>query len=295
MQLWIWQNISIELPEDWEMLQYSREPEDGVCAFADRYQFRLELNWKQVAGPPDFERMLGDYQKKLRTDPDVDEQQRLQHRQWQGLAGRSTEGPTARFGRFFEASSRLLEIVFLGPERRDPDLEAKILDSVAEAPRAADRRQRWRAFGMDLTASAEFELEECRVEPAAAMLAFAEPRQRGSRETFERLGLLSDWLQVSVPEWLAGKVPDLVGEPRAAADTVAGHHLELLRGTMPALTFPRVRRQKNSYQAAAWICPRDERLYCVSSIAPYERDGGELKLAGHRLSCCSQLPAPPST
>jgi len=66
MEKWIWRNITLTVPTDWEMLQFSRSAETGRCAFAGRYQFRLGLDWRVVPGPPDFGRMTSDYRARLR-------------------------------------------------------------------------------------------------------------------------------------------------------------------------------------------------------------------------------------
>ncbi len=50
MRLWIWRGLCMKVPDDWEMLQFETNTGKGGCAFADRYQFRFEVDWKVVQG-----------------------------------------------------------------------------------------------------------------------------------------------------------------------------------------------------------------------------------------------------
>ena len=69
MQTCIWRDLRIELPEDWEMLQFSLQRQAGRCAFADRYQFRLELGWRTAEAKPEIERMMSDYLAQMKPTP----------------------------------------------------------------------------------------------------------------------------------------------------------------------------------------------------------------------------------
>ena len=89
-QTCVWRGVRLELPEDWEMLQFSSNPKQGRCAFADRYQYRLEFSWRTVSGPPDFERMLSDYRAKLK-DEGMEGVAEARHGAWSGFRG-ETEG-----------------------------------------------------------------------------------------------------------------------------------------------------------------------------------------------------------
>ena len=51
LETWVWRHLEVRVPADWELLQFSKTPAEGRCAFADRHGFRLELSWRTVAGP----------------------------------------------------------------------------------------------------------------------------------------------------------------------------------------------------------------------------------------------------
>ncbi len=133
-RLWIWRHFRFWLPEDWEMLQFTRHSAVGRCAFADRYAFRLEINWRAVAGPPDFELMLRNYVARLREEGH-ERLRPIRRAGWRGVASQKNDLACSRFGAYFDAESCLVEMVFLWPGiPTAPELEKEILESVAESP-----------------------------------------------------------------------------------------------------------------------------------------------------------------
>jgi hypothetical protein len=282
MRLWIWRHFRLELPDDWEMLQFSRESRVGRCSFADRYQFRLELSWRTAQGPPDFDRLMSDYLAKLKLDATMPDAASTRVGDWPGLEGHQGGMLTSRFGRHFAGESCLVEAVFLWPESKDERLEEGILKSVAAEPEHPGRLRRWKAFGMDLLATSGLEMEECRVDPAYARMSFASA-QPGREETFERLGMVSEWLRVTVKEWLHQQTPRDVALSSKGSAAERGHAIETIGGSLRAGLVRKPRR----HEAAAWICPEDGRLYHVSTTGA--EAGEAAPLAGRRLSCCREM------
>lgn len=283
---WIWQRISLELPDEWELLQFSRPPEVGRCAFADRYQFRFELNWRRVQGPPDFERMLSDYRARL-EEMGLEDAKRVQRSGWQGVTGREKNRVTARYGRFFPENNYLLELVFLWPKAQDPNLETAVLQSIRLEADTASGQTRWRAFGLDLLTGADFRFDYCAAEPANARMLFLGERGR-VRDNFYRRGMVSEWLHTSIQQWLEWSVPKGYAITRSRMVAAQGHdavHLAALRRrpVLRDLLFGR-----REFHAAAWICPRDERLYCVTREAPTFRDRDRQRPAP-ALTCCPEM------
>ena len=84
-QEWIWREFRCVLPADWEMLQFSRHGDRGRCAFADRYLFRFELDWRVVPAEPEMARMMSDYRAKLTTDGSLTEPNNVQLPGWHGV------------------------------------------------------------------------------------------------------------------------------------------------------------------------------------------------------------------
>lgn len=287
MQLWIWRDIRLPLPEDWEMLQFSKDPHFGRCTFADRHNYRVELSWRVVDGPPDFKRMISDCIARLREEGSRTAH-RLAHGQWRGLGNEADGVTTTRFTRFFKKSSRLVELVFIWAPARNARLERDILDGVSEEPEHARGLRRWRAFGMDLLVSGGLELEACSVQPANVDMRFADEKGRAV-ERFARRGMVKLWLSRPLGEWLARWVPEEVKTISTGTVELAGHRVERLSGEVPAPGLSRVVRRRPRFDAAAWMCPVDGRLYSACRKGQSTTREVHLPLAGDRLSCCPDL------
>ena len=287
IERWIWRNFGLSIPGDWEMLQFSRNHEIGRCAFADRHQFRFELNWRVVPGPPDFDRMMSDYLASLR-ERGMEGGSRFKHRAWHGVAGELDGQSSSRLGRWFPAEKCVVELVFLWLRKQDAALMRQIADSVREEPGQGGRFRRWRALGMDLLAAKDLPLHSCTVEPANVEMIFADQKKR-SVERFGRRGMVREWLKQTPEQWLRSWVDkDLRGIQTSVVD-VGDHSVNLLAGE---LILPGLTRKRANYDAAAWICPADGRLYSASFTGPdYAADAGAM-VAGGRLSCCSALELP---
>jgi hypothetical protein len=287
MQLWIWRNFRLETPADLEMLQFMRDSRTGRCAFADRYQFRLELDWRVVPAPPDFECMLSGYRARL-VELGMKNVRNVSNGAWEGVYCEGPEGESTRFGRHFPGESCLLELIFLWPGKRDIREETAVLGSVAEEPAGAGGLRRWRAFGMDLRASPGFVLEQCMVKPARAEMVFT-TRAGMLEECFARFGMVEEWLSDPVDSWLMGRSPRNVSAARAGTRQVAGHGVTRVCGTRRAAGVRGLMGRRSRYEAEAWICPSDGRLYSVSRLCDGEPGKADLPPAGRRLTCCDTL------
>lgn len=282
MRTWIWQHFSIDVPTDWEMLQFSRNPSVGRCAFADRYQFRLEFNWKIIPGEPDFKRMIGDYRERLEESLDVVSTEEKKHGQWWGIDSIGDEVLHSRFGRFFEEKSCLIEIVFLWTEGKDRSLTKKVLDSVQAQPVVNDQYSHWKAFGMDVLASKDLEMAQCQVETALAKILFSDKRKERI-EIFQRLGMVPEWLNVPTEQWLARQMDDLT-EVRTSFDSVNGHDIVTKIGKIKKKRWPMPGSKMIEQVSSAWVCPHDGRLLCATVLSAKEPN-----LAGTRLGCCEGI------
>ncbi|NQT21460.1 MAG: hypothetical protein HQ592_17275 [Planctomycetes bacterium] len=272
------------------MLQIARNPQTGRCAFADRYQFRLELSWRSVPGAPDFGRMISDYTAKL-LEEGQDKPQPTHHGPWRGLHIRAHGRLSTRFGRYFSGESCLVELVFLWPEEPDTKLEAEVLESLAEEPEHNGKYRRWKAFGMDLLAAKHLPLQSCQVQAANAEMTFANEKSR-TVERFARRGLVPEWLREPLDAWLRKHTPGRP-LPSPGALTRRGHQIEQIAAEIRPPGLLGLLGKRIRHDAAAWICPRDGRLYTISLSGPPIPATAERNLAGHRLSCCSALPLGP--
>ncbi len=275
----IWRHVRLALPDDWEMLQFSRAADRGRCVFADRYEYRLELDWQAAPARPDLTRTISDYASVLRADPAVAAVTPAEHGGWCGLVSTAKADGTAvaRFGNWLAAAELLTEIVFIWPAgRRDERTERRVLTSTSAVPPDADGRRRWRAFGLDMRVATELELTECQAQPARTRLRFAPPPGRGPRQEqcFERLGMAEQWLRRPVPEWLRLRLPVSFRVRSQESLTVSGHEVTRLRGDCPEHGWRRLLGRRAAFTAQAWTCPGDGRVCAALEIgvpAPAER------------------------
>ena len=285
MRPWVWRDFRVDLPDDWEMLQFSRDAGVGRCAFADRYRFRLEFSWRSGL-KPGLERMMSDYLARLKEEGSEDAAP-CDLGAWRGIRGRSRDVLVTRFGRFFDGESCLIEVVLVWPDGHDDALERGILESVRGEPDVLGRFRRWVAFGMDLLASRDLALDGCGVDPAYARMAFSTPSgglwsalslttpAAGGRreERFERLGMVRQWLKGTVRAWLSRRVPPGSSVEAESSDEVSGHRVETVRTAVFRNGLARLLGRPDRCEAAAWICPADGRLYFVKMTGRPPRGG----------------------
>jgi hypothetical protein len=289
MELHIWQGIRLLLPEDWEMLLYSRNPREGRCGFADRYGYRVELLWRPVDGVPDFNRMLSDYQSRLLSDGNLKNPKRVSRAGHPGIEGIGPSGvAVGRYAVYLPDGELLIEAIFSWPDSRDAALEAEILKSIGWESSDGEGRRRWRAFGMDMRVLAGLTLKETTIEPAHVELTFAD-LSGARREWFARLGMVENWLKVPLQDWMDRKTPKGVKYTDKRSVRTRGHgEVQEKQGMRRARGMIGVFGAKCQYDAAAWICPRDERLYACSTLRPVGEMGMQhpQELHGKILKCC---------
>ena len=276
---WVWNRIGVSLPDGWEMLQFSRNPSNGRCVFADRYQFRLELDWMLVTSHPDMERISSDYISKLKEDG-LQSVERVSHHPWMGAHGLEHGRPVSRYVGFFQEGPFLLEAVFIGESGGKADFaaEGRILDSVKVHPKSDIVR--WRAFGMDwCTSAAGFAL--CYVAPGLAEVSFTDGKKHMS-QTFSRRGMVRTWLKTTVHEWLSARVPSEYKTLSLNQEKMDGHDVWTLLAQRRHAVLSDWIYGRRHIKASAWICPKDGRLYSLSTLA--HCDGEHFPSAS--LGCC---------
>lgn len=288
----IWRQIQVTIPDEWEMLQFSRNPEFGTCAFADRYQFRLEVSWRVIAGRPDFDRMISDYRSRLVEEQftDLRTQQRAG---WRGVQGRREGQLTSRYGNHFPELNLLVELVFLWPADRDADLEKRVLRGTRAVPADADGLAHWHVFGMDVHVDCTLDLDRCTAEPGFQELRFRN-RKRFVEQRVARHGMVHEWLRKPVGDWLQSQVPKGYSITGRRRNDQAGHEIVWLRGERARSNLRELIRGRRDYITAAWLCPATERLFTFHHIGlPAAGKGGVQPAARLRLGCCPGMEVTP--
>lgn len=272
------------------MLQFTRNPEEGRCAFADRYQFRFELNWLRVDMPPDLQRMAEDYIAKL-TDNGLKDVKRTAHSPWLGATGLEKGQPISRYAAFFAARSMLLEVVFIWPTgvKASPAFEGRTLDAVTVKPDALDGAQVWDAFGMRWKNGPDLYFEKCTAAPGMAEAVFTNEK-RHIRQSFSRRGLLKEWFSGSVEQWLEEQVPREYTISERKHSSRDGHDFWSIEARRSRPVLADWVHGHRLYKSAAWLCHRDDRLYCVSFVSHPDYATG---CGVPALSCCPALEVTP--
>lgn len=288
MKTWVWRNIHLTLPNDWEMLQYDRRVDLGRMAFADRSQYRMEVNWRGGAIAPDFERMISDYVQKLGESAGAENVKKIRSGKAEGLAVKVGDVLTTRFGRHLPDAKCLVELVFIWPGERDPKLEREILDSIQDEP-VLNGLQHWAAFGLDLRTGSGLELIEASILPGRAAMWFRDLKTERD-ERFSRWGILPVWLKKPVGEWMKSQAPAGLKEIQTDNYRLAEHEVFSLSGIKKSSGFIGAFGGKLSYSAEAWICPEDQHLYFASVMARrLQANQAPERLAARRARCCEKL------
>ncbi len=279
---WCWNGIRFSLPEQWEMLQFSKNAQEGRCAFADRYQFRFELNWSQVAKPLDMERLASDYVAKLHSDGQS-QAKALAHEEWHGAGCEENGRHIARYSRCFPESLRLIETVFIHPvgEAWNGQDDLRILESLAlENQPSGLGPVHWRAFGMDWTNGEGLSCSACQCSCGFAETTFTDDHER-IRQTFSRRGLTEQWLKMPVDAWLARQLPNGYRTISESRRTVNGHEEFFLTAAPRHANFGDWLHGARRLCQAAFLCPKDGRLYQVANLVRLTKHGSPSAM----LSC----------
>lgn len=284
-----WNGIHLQLPDDWEMLQFSKSPNQGRIVFGDRYQLRFELDWSALDVPPDLSRLADDYKAKLIQDG-IQEARTVSRQPWQGVTGLQDNARITRYCAYFNDRTYLLEAIFLWPQndnsRHNLQFEAKILDTIHVVPLQDDHLQEWNAYSIRCLAPDEHMLTTCQVEPANVKFKFAAADEL-EQETVSRTGMLKVWLTSSLKDYLRTLVPKDYTLLSLSHATQDGHDIWTCEATVTRAILKDWWRGRRHFSAAAWICPDDHRLYVVTKMAPDYKDGRRPRPVA--LSCCSRL------
>jgi len=286
MNLTIWRHFQIQTPDDWEIVQFSRNRQRGHLHFADRYQYRMVFHWVYSSSEPDLDRLADDSASRLRRQDDVRDVTVKSLHQWRGAVTELDDATHTSFAAYYPGERCLIEVTFFTPGARDERMENKVLKSIREEPAAAGYR-RWRAFGMDLLASDDLPLQRVIAQPANAQMVFGEVNNPLREEKFERLGLIAEWLTGSVADWVRKRAPREVTVREQTDADYHSHHYDIVVGDRPVAGASRLLGRRSSYAARAWICPVDGRLYCATVSGGKPLDGQPP--LRNRLRCCDDV------
>ncbi len=284
MDFVVWQGLKIFFPEEWELMQFSKNSNMGSCAFANRYNISMELNWQRTDGEVNMGKTVTDHISKFEYEKGLTNIKRTNVSGWTGFYGNISKIKVSKFLKYFKKKSYLVQIIFIWPQKRKEEIENDILKNTKEEPNCKNDLQRWKSFGMDICISDKLKLLKCVVEPANAKMFFGVGND--FFEEYRRLGMVKYWLKGTVKQWLETKLPSKVKNVREKLTELSGHKIYSVYYSVWAKGLSKITGKKESYIASAWICPTDNRLY----FARIKKDSAvDMCVAGERLVCCDRL------
>jgi hypothetical protein len=287
MKSFIWRRFNIEVPENWEMLSYSTNFDNGRCYFGDRYQHRLMYRWRNITAEPDLEKMAIDYSSYIGLRDDILSVKPVSYYKWHGVEAKLNDASYSTYSSYFSDENTLIEMIFLTPGNTESHQEQKILSSVFMEPLQLGHYRRWRAFGMDMVTDDNYVIKKCQALPGLAAITFTDIKDASLYDSFERFGMVDQWLRGPVDEWAKKRTPDGVKISDACAENYRGHTFYTVKGKVGAGFYKMIKGVKVDYISRTWRCPIDGRLYCFSSV----RNGNDnnLPVDIDRLHCCDNL------
>jgi hypothetical protein len=287
MQSFIWRRINIDVPENWEMLSYSTNFDNGRCYFGDRYQHRLMFRWRNITSEPDMKKMAIDYSSYIGLRDDIISVKPVSHYQWEGVEAILSDASYLSYSSYLASEKLLVELIFLTPNGSENRQEQKILSSVSEEPLQLDNYRRWRAFGMDMVTDDKYIVKKCQVLPGLAIMVFSHSKDNVLYDSFERFGMVDEWLRGPIDEWAKKRIPDGIKLIDSHVDEYRGHTFYTVNGKVSPGISKQIRGIKVNYTARTWKCPIDGRLYCYSSVRNSNDNNQPDDL--DRLHCCENL------
>lgn len=287
MKSFIWRRFNIEVPENWEMLSYSTNFDNGRCYFGDRYQHRLMYRWRNIIAEPDLEKMATDYSSYIGLRDDILSVKPVSYYKWQGVEAKLDDASYSTYSSYYANENTLIEMIFLTPGNADNHLEQKILSSVTEEPLQLGHYRRWRAFGMDMVADDKYIIKKCQALPGSATIIYCHIKDEALYDSFERFGIVDEWLRGPIDEWAKKRIPDGVKILDAGIENHRGHTFYTIKGKAGAGFLKTIKGMKVEYISRNWRCPIDGRLYCYSSIRESNQEIQPVDI--DRLHCCDNL------
>ncbi|MHB1158591.1 MAG: hypothetical protein ACYC26_17340 [Phycisphaerales bacterium] len=273
----IWLGMRVDVPADWAMVRHSMKLTGGRLVWMDRRHQRMQLSWRACPSEPDVGQALSDYRG---MDLSRDERSRFEalrgYGHWRGLRTFGERNLT-RAASYLSAAGRWVEVVMEWPNGWDAEMERAVLESFALEDGDAKPRH-WRAFGMEMTVSAEWELLRVDARPADVSWMFSQHR----RELIVRkMGMLDTWYDQDARRFVRRQLPDSTIDFKP---TVMRWHEALLgESAEPMARIKRWMGGGRMRQDWVWHCESSDALWQVTVLHPH---GGVIEPDEVRVDCC---------
>lgn len=265
-----WRDVQLDHPGDWELFRMMRKNDRWRCSFTDRYHQRMDVRWRRLDYVPSLKKMLERHQKK-------EQRERTtiltgQAEGWMGTLREVEGGWIVNTGKFFADAKLLVEIVIVWPDKRDRELENRILRGIRPVE-LQDGMRLWQAMGMCVRLDGEYDIIEYKAEAGRVEWVFGRQKTRGGqRVAIERIAMPKYWLKSTIEIWLRSQVQgwDLTDEWTAQ---INGHEARGLRAVAKGLMVDSLLFKRKLRADVAWLCDNEQRVYKVScSVTRRSRD-----------------------
>jgi hypothetical protein len=258
-----WRDVQLDLPSDWELFRAVRKNDQWRCSFADRYHQRVDIRWRKLGYVPDLERMLERHQEKEQKERTVT--LTGQPEEWKGTLRQTQGGWVVNAGRFLEQTGILVEMILVWPERRDAELESRILASVRPIEEENGMKL-WEAMGMKARVGAKYDILEYKAEAGKVEWTFGQQKTKGPKVMLQRMAMPKYWLRGTVAEWLLTEAAGRSIQEEWTAN-VNGHVAAGMRSSARVLLVDSVLLKRQIRAEVAWLCQKELRVYRMACTA----------------------------
>ena len=300
MERTFWRGIEVDHPVRWEVAVASGPDDPGRLTFADRRFHRFDLRWRSLKYVPNMDLMLTKYKRRNKKDEARVSDLKTAPAPWKGVVRRTGDAAIVHAGRFFRDSRLLVEAAIVWPARRDPALEAGLLESVRPTDPDAEMRV-FQAMGLSVTCPASFDLAVSSSKVGQIQWDFA-PKARRKRRSggegaaashtmlrVERIALAKYWLKdTALRDWLGEQA-----EGRRLRSRVVPQDRHTAEEIVSVGRAPLVRRLRGEQRLQldlAWRCETEQRIYHVQ-FTELRRDEDIALPKLWNVHCCRPSPA----
>ena len=278
-----WLDMRLAVPADWEIVRHSTKGEQGRLVLIDRRAQRMQLSWLAVERPPDIAHMLEDQKSRDLEDDDTSNIDNIDRvGRWRGYRALSDDRRVTRAAWYDQTRRRLIEIVLTWPDEVDRALERELLDSF-ECPLEPKGESHWQAFGLDVTAPAEWDMEKVTAKVADSVFRFRRDR---AEAILRRRGMTDEWFSGSVRGLVEEELDK--GVVKTEDTRHRGHPACYSESREQVSRFRRISGQARVRRDLVWHCPESRAVFRVTTLS---RRREPVMPSAFDLRCCGEVAA----
>jgi len=222
----------------------------------------MQVSWLVVEAAPDLAYMLDDQKSRDLENDDTTTIENIDRvGRWRGYRALSDDRRVSRAAWYDQTRRRLIEIVLSWPDEVDSQLERELLSSFA-CPLETGGESHWRAFGLEATAPAGWEMEKVIAKVADSTFRF----RRDQAEAILKRRAMTD-------EWFSGSARGLVeteldkGVVKTEDTRHRGHPACYSESREQVNRWRRISGQVRVRRDLVWHCPQSRSLFRITTLS----------------------------